>query len=161
MMEVEKFRDEVIEVTQRAVDRKPEEWITFNDTLNTKIIRDCKFQSKIKLNVDELPILECSLDGAYLLVTTDRIVSVMENYYDEVYFECMDRFLNEFEEDNYKKIDDRYPKIHKIAIRKKDGSKLFYLIDSYYPSAFAKILIQNLSSYKSYGRWFLNPDRKN
>lgn len=159
-MDVEEFRNEVIKVTSAALDKPFNEWITFNNTLNTKIINGPYPDLRVVLLKNEMPILECNLDDSYLLITTERIVAEINGIPDEVFIESIEGFSNRNDVLNYKKTESGYPKLNKIALLMKDENILEFFIDSYYPAHFAIILIQNLRSYKIYNKWYLNPKKE-
>ncbi len=151
------FKRELISISLKALNKPFDEWITFNDTLNTNIIEGDYQNAKIKFQENELPILECCLDNTYLLVTTERIVSVLNNLTDEVFIDFIEGFSYEDDFVNYKKVDNRYPKVNKITVVKKNGECMSFFVDSYYPFYFVNILIRNLLSYKKYKKWFISP----
>lgn len=159
-MTQKEFKDKVLQVTRKAIDKLPSDWITFNDKLNTRIVSEKLPASQVNLLEDELPILECDLEKSYLLITTKRICSIIEGGYDDLVFEDMDKFLSDYVSENKRIINGFYPKTNKHAIRKKDGSKLIFCIDSYEPAYFTNILIRNILSYKRSNKWYLNPSQK-
>lgn len=157
-MKSEILKNDAINLSIKSLDKPPEKWETFNDKLNTKIIYDNAYSKKeINLFPGELPILECVLEQSYLLITTDRIISIIENIQKSILIDKIDKFSNDYENQNYKLVNAKYPKIHKILIKTIDGNELLFFIDSYYPSTFAKTLIYNLLSYKKFGYWYVNP----
>lgn len=158
-MNLERFRDDVLDVTLKAIDEEPDAWITFNDSLHTRIIRNDYKPKLVSIEKYELPILECDLNDSYLLVTTNRVICILHNQYSDMVFEEMDRFKNDYEALNYQKVEGKYSKINKIAIQKKNGLTFIFLIDSHHPAFFVKLLIYNIFSYKVYGHWYLNPSR--
>lgn len=159
-MNAQQFRAAVLDVSLKAIDKSPDEWVTFNDALHTRVIEDIYIPDKVTLVVDELPILECDLVDNYLLITTERIICVSNDAYEEVYIDKIEKIVNDYEALNYTKINGQYPETNKVALLKRDGSKLTFLIDSYYPAFFSKILIQNILSYKVKGDWYLNPSNR-
>lgn len=157
-MTLEEFKTEALKVTLKSVDKLPEDWETFNDKLNTRIIYDdFDARSGIELLEHELLLLDCELEKSYVLITTERVISIIDHVYDDVLIEQIDKVLIDPESKNFKKVDNKYPKEHLIAVKNKAGKKLMFLIDSYYPSAFAINLIYNVLSYKTLGRWYINP----
>lgn len=160
-MEEKEFKKEVLEITLRCVDRKPEDWLTFNDKMNAKLVEDNYTPAKVLLLKNEVPILECELNDSYLLVTSNRVISIINEKYDEVYPNNFCELCNDYEKFNYKKEEGDHPKTNIICVEKTDTSKLLIKIDSYYPAFFTKILIYNIMIYKKEGRWFLNPSKKN
>lgn len=160
VMKAKEFKKEVLEITLKCVDRKPEDWTTFNDKMHTIFLQDDYIPTKVSLLSNELPILECDLYDSYLLVTSDRVISIINNKYDEIYPNDFYELCNDYEKFNYKKEGD-HPKINIICIQKIDGFKVLLKIDSHYPAFFTKILIYNIMLYKKEGRWFLNPTKKN
>ncbi|MBK1897373.1 hypothetical protein [Chryseobacterium paridis] len=160
-MEAKEFKNLVLEVTLKSVDRKPTDWITFNDKMNTQLVNDSYEAEKVRLCKKELPIIECNLDNSYFLVTTDRIISIINNEFDEMNIINMVDYCNEYERLNYKQPNGEYPKVNFLCIEKKDGTKFIAKIDSHYPAFFTRILIYNIFLYKTEGRWFLNPPKKN
>ncbi|MCZ8286413.1 MAG: hypothetical protein O9353_13255, partial [Bacteroidia bacterium] len=61
-MTTEEFKKEVLKVTLKLVDKQPEDWETFNDKLNTRIIYgDFVVKSGVELLEHELLLLECEL----------------------------------------------------------------------------------------------------
>jgi len=159
-MDVEEFRNEIIKVTSAALDKPFEEWITFNNKLNTKIINGPYPNLRVVLLNNELPILECNLEDSYLLITTERIVAEINGIADEVFIESIEGFSNKNDALNYKKTENGYPSLNKIALLKQDENILEFFIDSYYPAHFAIMLLQNLRSHKRYKKWYLNPKKK-
>lgn len=152
-----KFKQLAVQITLKSIDKEQSDWITFNDKINTKIIGDDYFRSDIMLLVNELPIMECDLKNSYFLITTDRIISVIDGFYDEVFFIEMNNISNEYNTENFKQINGKYPKTNIIAVKKNDNTTLIAKIDSYYPAYFAKMLIYNIFSYKKLGKWYVNP----
>lgn len=161
MMSPQEFRREVIRVTLKAIDKPPIAWITFNDTLHTKILEVEEGISKenIELIENELPILECDMEKAYLLITTDRVISILDNVCHSTLIKDIQKFSNERESENYKKVAGKYPPTHSVTIIKKNGNEVSFLIDSHHPSYFVKILIYNILSFKEHNKWFINPRR--
>lgn len=159
-MDIVEFRNEIVRVTSAAIDKPFTEWITFNNTINTKIINGPYSNLQIELLKNELPILECNLDDSYLLITTERIVAKINGSTDEVFIELIEGFSNKNDDLNYKRTENGYPKLNKMALLIEDGNIFEFFIDSYYPANFAVILIQNLRSYKRYNKWYLNPKKK-
>jgi hypothetical protein len=133
------------------------DWITFNDKLNIKLLADNYLPSMIRLDLNELPIVGCDLGDSYFLITTERVISIIENSYDEVYFSDMNKFSSEYETENYRQVNGKYPKVSIIAIEKKNKNILLLRVDSYYPAYFSKMLLYNIFSYKTLGRWFIEP----
>lgn len=84
------------------------------------------------------------LKNYYFLITTDRIISVIDGFYDEVFFIEMNNISNEYNTENFKQINGKYPKTNIIAVKKNDNTTLIAKIDSYYPAYFAKMLIYNV-----------------
>jgi hypothetical protein len=139
------------------MDKKMSDWITFNDKLNTKILEDDYLPLKTILINYELPIMECNLIDSYFLVTTERIISIINNSYDEVFFKDMQKLSNEYEAENYRVTNGKYPKTNIIAVKKNNNEVLIAYVDSYYPAYFSKMLISNVFSYKTLHKWFINP----
>ncbi|OCA74890.1 hypothetical protein BBI00_11345 [Chryseobacterium arthrosphaerae] len=160
IMDIKEFKNKAIEISLNCVDKAPEDWLTFNDKINTQLLDDSYESKFVSLEKNELPILDCSLNNSYLLVTTERIISIIDNNYEEVYSKDFERLCNDYEKFNYKKENNQYPKTNFICIEKTDKSKLLAIIDSYYPAFFSKMLICNVLLYKKEGRWFLNPSKK-
>jgi len=119
MEAIRKFKQLAIQITLKSMDKEQCDWITFNDKIHTKIIGDDYFRSDIILLVNELPIMECDLKNSYFLITTDRIISIMDGYYDEVFFIEMNNVSNEYNAENFKQINGEYPKTNIIAVKKK------------------------------------------
>lgn len=158
-MKSKEFKKKVLEITLRSVDRKPKNWTTFNDKMHTILLEDNYIPTKASLLSNELPILECDLHDSYLLVTSHRVISIINNKYDEIYPNDFHELCNDYEKFNYKKEGD-HPKTNIICIQKMDGFKVLLKIDSNYPAFFTKILIYNIMLYKKEGRWFLNPSNR-
>lgn len=160
-MNAKEFKNIALDISLNCVDKKPKDWLTYNDKINTKLLDD-NYESKfVVLQKNELPILDCSLNNSYLLITTARVISIIDNKYDEVYSNDFEGLCNDYEKFNYKKENNQYPKTNFICIEKTDKTKLLAVIDSYYPAFFSKMLICNvLLLYKKEGRWFLNPNNK-
>ncbi len=158
MMTAQEFKNKAIATSLKGVDKEPKDWITFNDQMHTKLITDDNdFKSKVHLNSNESPILECDMSTSYLLVTTDRIISIINNFAYEGNIELIDDITDDYAVKNSTKgPDGRYPKISLFSLLKKNGDKILFAVDSYYPAGFTMILISNLISYKSTGEWFLN-----
>ena len=151
-MEIYEFRNEIIKETLKDLDRPPQQWSVFNDILHTKIGEDIPPISRVILQDNELPILECALKKSYLLITTSRVVSIVDSKYDEISLEQInDEYVDR---EYYNKIFDgkvsKYPKTGKLIIQKKDGTNLLTIIDSYYPLAFARNLISIIIFYVRY-----------
>ena len=160
-MNTKEFKDKALEISLKCVDKEPSDWLTFNDNINTKLLDD-NYESKfVLLDENELPILDCSLNNSYLLVTTERVISIIDNNYDEVYSKDFEGLCNDYEKFNYKGENNQNPKTNFICIKKTNKTKLLAVIDSYYPTFFSKMLICNVLLYKKEGRWFLNPSKKN
>lgn len=160
-MNTKEFKDKAIEISLKCIDKEPSDWITFNDNINTQLLAD-NYESKfVLLGKNELPILDCILNGSYLLVTTERVVSIIDNNYDEIYPKDFEGLCNDYEKFNYKGENNQNPKTNFICIQKSNRTKLLAVIDSYYPAFFSKMLICNVLLYKKEGRWFLNPSKKN
>lgn len=154
------FRKAVLDVTLKGIDQGPDSWVTFNDSLHTRITEAGYVPDIVVLGDDELSILECSLKENYVLITTDRVICISSEVYEEMYIRDMEKFLNDYEAANYTKVDGKYPKTNKVAIQKIDGSVFMFVIDSHHPAFFSKVLIYNIFSYKKKGRWYLNPSEK-
>lgn len=155
-MEPKKIKQEAIQNTLMYIGKLPEGWVTFNDELHTFILDDeYKMKSRISLHPNELPILECVLQDSFVLITTDRVMSDLSGKVQEILLkETSDKyFIDEFEQDNYKKVNGQYPKTFLIALRGMNDKKLLFRIDSYYPASFAKLLITNLANYLKHGFW--------
>ncbi|MCY1660765.1 hypothetical protein [Chryseobacterium sp. SL1] len=150
-----------MEITLRCIDKKPEDWHTFNDKMYTKIVDNNYKSTKVYLLPNELPILECDLNDSYLLVTSNRVISMINNNFYEIYPNDFYELCNDYEKFNYKKEGYDHPKTNIICIEKVDGRKVLLKVDSDYPSFFTKILIYNIMLYKKEGRWYLNPSKKN
>lgn len=153
----QEFKQSVIQVTLKSIDKKVSDWITFNDKINMKFVTDDYLSSKVELIFNELPIIECDLDDSYFLITTERIISIIEGSFDDVYFNDMNKLSYKYEAENYKQTNGKYPKINIIAVEKRDKKLLLIKVDSYYPAYFSKMLICNIFSYKTFGRWFIDP----
>lgn len=160
-MNTKEFKQKAIDISLRCVDKAPNGWITYNDEINTKLLDDNYKSKYVSLEKNELPILNCKLDNSYLLITTKRVISIINGNYDEVYSENFEGLCNDYEKFNYKNEDNQQPKTNFICIRRTNKSNLLVIIDSYYPAFFSKILISNVLLYKKEGRWFLNPSKKN
>lgn len=161
VMNIKEFKDNAIEISLKCVDKAPKDWLTFNDKINTQLLDDSYESKFVLLEKNELPILDCSLNNSYLLVTTERVISIIDDNYDEIYSKDFEGLCNDYEKFNYQNEDNQHPKTNFICIKKNDKAKLLVIIDSYYPSFFTKILICNILLYKKEGRWFLNPSKKN
>ncbi|MDR6528461.1 hypothetical protein J2787_003898 [Chryseobacterium rhizosphaerae] len=159
-MEAKEFKSLVLEVTLKCVDRRPEDWFTFNDKMNTHFVQDNYQPQNIRMDKDELPIIECDLDDSYFLITTDRIISINDGIFDSVNFFNMFDFCGTNEKLNYRNTNEELPKVDTLCIKKVDGGKLIAKIDSHYPAFFTKILIYNILVYKKEGRWYLNPGKR-
>lgn len=159
-MKVEEFKQETIQKTLKYIGESPENWITFNDKLHTYII-DNEYQMKFKIDLysDELPILECILEDSSVLITTKRVISNIFDNLHEISLIEIEGFGNEYEKENYEKVDGKYPKTNLIVINGVNDQKLIFKMDSYYPVSFAKLLISNLSGYLQDGQWRWNPTR--
>jgi hypothetical protein len=84
-MKGEELKRLAIEKALLLVDEPPENWKTFNDKLNTFILKDREqVRSKIEFNKEEEPILECVLIDSFFIVTTERIVSILSDKYYEL-----------------------------------------------------------------------------
>ncbi len=160
LMNIIDFRKELIKITLEALDKPFDEWITFNDSLHTRIIdNNTNPNFQIKLLDNELPVLECSLDETYLLVTTERVISITNSLNDEVFIDEIGGFSYKDDALNYK-TSNEYSKVSKINIIKRDGNTLSLFTDSYYPFYFTNILIRNILSHKKYNKWYINPREK-
>ncbi|MFD2920701.1 hypothetical protein ACFS6H_13335 [Terrimonas rubra] len=159
-MMVEQFRNAVLSVTLKAIDKEPDSWTTFNDALHTRIIKGAYLSDEVELKSSELPILECRLANSYLLITTERVISILNTVYKEMYINEVEKFLNDYEALNYAKKNGQYPGTNRVAIRRIDGAVLEYIIDSHHAAFFSKILIYNIFSYKTKGYWYLDPAKK-
>lgn len=160
-MNAKEFKDKVLEVSLKCIDKEPKDWLTFNDCMNTVLVDD-NYQSEfVLLEKNELPILECSLDSSCMLVTTERVISIIDSHYDEVYSKDFEELCNDYEKFNYKTENDQHPKTNFICIKKTNKTKLLAIIDSYYPAFFSKMLICNALLFKKEGRWYLNPGKRN
>ena len=108
-MNTKEFKDKALEISLKCVDRQPKDWLTFNDKINTKLLDD-NYKSKfVSLKKDELPILDCNLNDSYLLITTDRVISIIDNKYDEIHSNDFEGLCNDYEKFNYKKKNDQHP----------------------------------------------------
>lgn len=151
-------KNEVVEKTLELIDKKPIEWNTFNEKLNTYVIDENHLmQSDILLEDGEEPILECILDDSFMLITTKRLISNFSNNYSEMLINEIIGFGNEFEESNYKMDNNENPKTNLIVVNGSNEKKIILKIDSYEPAYFAKLLITNLSYYAKNGVWFWKP----
>ncbi|MDV7699530.1 hypothetical protein N6B72_21675 [Chryseobacterium soli] len=160
-MNTKEFKDKALEISLNCVDRQPKDWITFNDKINTKLLDDTYESKFVSLKKNELPILDCNLNDSYLLITTERVISIINNKYDEIYSNDFEGLCNDFEKLNYKNENSQHPKTNFICLERTDKTKLLAIIDSYYPAFFSKMLICNILLYKKKGKWFLNPSKKN
>jgi hypothetical protein len=158
MMNIEIFKNEAIQKTLLLINESPENWRTFNDELHTYIIGDSsQMKSGVLLKNNEAPVLECVLEDSFMLITTDRIISKLDSCYEEILLQEIVNLGNEYERENNRIIDGRLPKTNIISINGKNGKKLAFKIDSYYPAHFARTLIINMSNYLKCGEWFWNP----
>ena len=92
------------------MDKQPNEWITFNDNLNTKLLLDIYYSEKVTLIDDELPIMKCELENSYILITTDRIISIIDDLTIVCLLDQIDGLINDYESDNFKKKMILFPK---------------------------------------------------
>ncbi len=154
-MNSKKLKETVLHICIRYMDEPPERWSTFNDMLHSRILDDDYkvFIPDVVLSSDEIPIFESFLPNSYLLITTSKVISKIENEYDEVLIKEIKKITPNYNENNL------YPKIHKIEIEKMDGNKLVYFIESHHPSFFSIILIKNLVSYVQTNNWYINPTK--
>lgn len=157
LMKTKEFKNKVVEVTLKSMNKNPLEWVTFNDGLNSKIIDDDYVNLDFTLLNEELPIFECKLIDSQVIITTERIISTVKGKYDELLIEQISDFLDDYGSENFKPKNGLYPKTNKFAILKKNEEKLIYIVDSLYPSYFANMLIKNIFSFKQSGQWFINP----
>lgn len=155
IMNTKEFKDKAIEISLKCLDKEPKDWLTFNDKMNTQLLDDSYKSKFVLLEKNELPILNCSLNNSYLLVTTERVISIIDNKYGEVYSKDFEGLCNDYEKFNYE--NSQHPKTNFICVEKTNKAKLLVITDSYYPAFFAKMLICNVLLYKKEGRWFLNP----
>ena len=149
-------KNEVILKTLELIDKNPGEWITFNDKLNTKIVDDSNLlELDLELNQDEEPLLECVLENSFVVITTKRIFSEYNDYKYEMDLRDFEGFGNEYEKKNHELIEGKRPKTNIVSVKSKYSDKrLLFEIDSFYPANFVKMLIINLESYISNGKWF-------
>jgi hypothetical protein len=147
-------KNEVIKKTLELIDRTPEEWITFNDKLNTKILDESNLL-ELELVHDEYFLLECILENSFVVITTKRILSKYRDCRYEMNLSDFNGFSNEYEKKNHELINGKGPKTNIISVKNKHSDeKLLFEIDSFYPANFVKMLIMNLESYINNGKWF-------
>ena len=157
-MNSEIFKKEAIQKTLLLINEPPKNWKTFNDQLHTHIIEDdFQMTSDVSLKTNELPVLECILDDSFMLITTDRLISKIENNYQEIQLREIVDLGNDYENDNHRIIDGKLPKINIITVIDKNDKKLAFKIDSYYPAHFVRTLLINMSHYLKHGKWFWSP----
>jgi hypothetical protein len=147
-MKREKYLD-LLEKTILMVDKPFEQWRTYNDQIYTSILmgKDSIY-SKSHRGLNEIPLLECRLSNDYVLITSDRIISINENKKNVMEIKDIVRFGNEYENLNMTLVDGHYPKVNTISLYNKSGLNITFQIDSLYPAYFSKILIQNLIKVK-------------
>lgn len=155
-MNYQQFKEEAIRNTLKLLDKPYSEWETFNDKLNTRIIADNMVsRSEIKLNQDEFPIVEWLWQDDYTLITTQRIISILDNNYKEMFLFEFKNFGDRFEKENTSyNTKNILSKINIIEAIDLNNDTLFYKIDSFYPAYFSKMLIINMSNYIKKREWF-------
>ncbi|MEK6153606.1 hypothetical protein WIW50_10120 [Flavobacteriaceae bacterium 3-367] len=154
MKNIHLFREEVLTRTLSLVDEPYEKWRTYNYQINTKLFfANEDINGSFNLNNGELPLLECKLEDSYVLITTDRIISILDSEMDQISIQDIDHFGNEFEKENFKIVEGKGPKTNTILLVASKGDKLKFKIDSLYPAYFAKILIHNLINIKNKGTY--------
>lgn len=154
MIDKNEFRQNVLKQTLALVDKPYAEWTTHNNKLNSIVfLKDehCKFEDE--LNTNELPLLECVLTNSYVLITTDRVISILDDKRTEMKFENMARFGNEFENENHLSADGKMPKTNRVVIYNNENGRLVFVVDSLYPAYFSKVLIHNLISFRVKGKF--------
>ena len=146
---------EAVKRTNAYIGQSPENWVTFNNKINTRVLNiGEELQTNINMLEGEIPILECHLDNSNLIITTHRVISKIENNIQELYISEIEGFESTNDKLNFKPDTEVQPQIHYITIRGEKGKKLNYIIDSYFPSFFARLLIYNLSSFVRNNRWY-------
>ena len=154
MDDLDLFRKEVLTRTLSLVDKPYKEWRTYNQKINTILFFDNEnINSSLSLSENELPLLECKLKNSYVLITTNRVVSILGTEIDEILISTISHFGNEFENENLKVVNGKGPKINIIVLVNSKEEKLIFKIDSLYPAYFSKILIHNLISIKTKGSY--------
>lgn len=153
MEKIQLLKKEVLTRTLSLVDEPYEKWRTFNKKMNTILfLENEQIKNKsIKLKNSELPLLECKLNDSYVLISTDKVYSILSSKSNEILIENISRFGNEFEKENVEPVGGLQPQTNKVVLYGDEGEKLIFQIDSLYPAYFAKILIHNLISYKRKG----------
>lgn len=150
------FAKEAIDRTSRFIDKAEEDWITFNDKINTRIIhKENEMKVKIDLLEEEIPLFECILSDSFVLISTKRLVSKLNDIYDEIFIKEITGLNDEFEKLNYNLNGAKQPKTHLISVQGINNNNVVFKIDSYYPAFFARILIYNLSCYSRTKKWYL------
>jgi hypothetical protein len=154
-MNYKNLAEEAVSRTNSYIGRLPENWITFNDRVNTRVLDSGEnLQTKIKMIQNEIAILECELENSYLLITTHRVISKIGEEIQEVDMYEIEGFDSRDDKLNFKLDTQEQPKTHTITIRKIGNKKITYIIDSYFPSFFARLLIYNLSSFTRESKWY-------
>jgi hypothetical protein len=164
-MESRDFKEEVLNVTLRGINLPPNEWVTYNDKLNSRIIKDnSEVRSNFELIDNELVIFECCLPNNFFVVSTSRLLINFESNNYSIRLKDIVGFSPDYEKENNTKIDGRrLPKTNLLVARDNNADKYKFEVDSYYPAYFVKLLIKNASSFLRSGKWYLNPrsfDRK-
>lgn len=146
------FRKELLSRTLLLVDKDYKNWTTYNNQINTILyFNNINFVNVkgIDLKTDELPLIECDLKKNYVLISTDRIISLFNERTSQMSIKEIVRFGNEFEQFNNKKAS----KTNLVSLYDSKGNNLIYEIDSLYPAYFSKILIHNLVNHTSKGEY--------
>jgi hypothetical protein len=155
-MKGEEFKQEALRITLPLVAEPPQRWTTFNVRMHSYLVDDCNpMRSEVQLQLDEAPLFECILEHSCMLITTERVVSIIEDKYDEIRLKEIKGFGNEYVEENYRsQKGEKPPPVNKMVLKGEDDKRLLCIVDSHDPAYFAQMLIKNLISYVECGQWF-------
>lgn len=156
-MTEKELKENALKNSLNSIDKRVEEWVTNNDKINLVFIKNNMSSFNFDLKDKELPIVECFLKPNNFLLTTERLLSNFEgNLYEMLISEMEGLCSKSMKEINPKKKSNSL-KTNILVIKSFLEDKIYFEVDSLYPTFFMRILIYNLSSYKRYGKWYLAP----
>ena len=139
----EQSRKELLDRTLSMINEPFANWKTYNDKMNSKLFIQ-KENTGLKLMENELPLFECEMSDSYLLISSDRIISKINDEQNEMLISEIVKFGDEFEKDNIKPLGQDQPKTNLISVYSHEGARLIYKVDSWHPAHFTRILIGNI-----------------
>lgn len=133
--------EEAVKATLEYMDLEDNKWLQDRGSSSTWLLKpDESLRWPIELSNTEEPILEYNSDEAYSLITTERIISVLDEVYHEAHFKNLS-IVRPFLTD--KIIEEELPR-DTLRVVFQDKKEFLAKFDPMYPTYFAKMLATNL-----------------